>query len=676
LFWNVSDVLQGQAAVLDLPSDCGEGGSRDEFVHLLVGAAERGSNTAMWMIAQLRLVSMTSDIREDVRNGAVHTIFRILDSCGDRMSEKIWDAYIRSVLLPMLENHSRVLPKFQDLHELTSMEPTLKVILQGLNGTFATSFETLAALPAFEEIWGTLLVHLKAFLHSGAYSVNKAVFDSVAQMLTSFEGKDKIGQRPVRDALELWIQSIPVPTETMTATNANDDALVAYVKLLQPICRLLSEHIEAQDILTIMRNLGLCIELSVAASYGSDIDTTTKLQNVVLQGFGNLRTDFKGVPLAMIAQLAAFTVLPYKQQNNHQNPKQCSFVAFAKKAMKLLEITLAKHAENKEVYNTKGYLAAVFALNISVRGKYQVEPQGKAPALWLQAASTAVSIVEKTTPFIQDFQLDEPRLNDIWSATLELFDAIAHATLPVSLNNLDIISDESFDIQALQKLCSIMNPCLASDRISSKVLDSYLASLFTNSLIHAPHTSELPSLPGDQLLKDLYKVRFGRTSDSPFNRRIRVSYICLDELFSLAMTHEQHSGERLEVHSDHLNPGHGKLAQMALPYLVLRCALPLKSYIADQPLRGRMPTPQSQRLELLHILGKIKTLRCDPSRLASQGNGGSQTVNSGHIKISDSSRRHLEWLAPLVNRALGEAGRDVEVRDALRSVMDIVIGVL
>jgi len=62
--------------------------------------------------------------------------------------------------------------------------------------------------------------------------------------------------------------------------------------------------------------------------------------------------------------------------------------------------------------------------------------------------------------------------------------------------------------------------------------------------------------------------------------------------------------------------------------------------------------------------------------LASQSNSDSETASPGRIRMFDSSRRHLEWLAPLVNRALGEARRDVEVRDALRSVMDSIVGVL
>ena len=123
-------------------------------------------------------------------------------------------------------------------------------------------------------------------------------------------------------------------------------------------------------------------------------------------------------------------------------------------------------------------------------------------------------------------------------------------------------------------------------------------------------------------------------------------YYCLDELFELA---------RLGMDEDILAASGSsrcreKLQSAVIPLLVLRCALPLKMYIADQPLRGNMPTPMSQRLELLHILDKITQF-------------GSQRLNR------DTKRSLLGRLAPLIHEAAWEVKRDSRLLDAMQTIM-------
>lgn len=663
----MSDALQGQTDQLALPSDFNAKESRSELVRVSVDAAERGSNTAMWMIAQLRLASMTNDPRDDVRNGAVYTIFRILDSCGDRMSPTMWETYIRSVILPMLEGQGRGLAHLNH-EDATSVEGSLKIILQGLNGIFASSSDILVALPAFEEIWYTILGHLEAILQTGSYNINKVVFENITQTLAPFVESKKLSRDSVQAVAELWARCVPSPTDARPSTNANDSALIAYVELLRPIYRLTATNIQAQQVITIIRNLQQCVELALAAPYGSDVDTPTKLQTAVLSTLRILRTDIELVPLKLIVQLASFTALPYGY-NGEQTAKRCSFVAFAKKAMEFLETVYKAHVNTVEIYQGGGYLATLKALRTSVRQKYEWEPQGQSPALWAKATSAAIAILELSDPVVQHLDFGENSLEAIWVETIGLFNSIAHANLAASPANQVLLSDETFDIASLQKLCKIITPSLCARGVSDNTRSTFLLSLFNNSLIHAPRASELPSMPRDHPLKDLYKTRFGQTFDPPFNRRIRMSYFCLDELFSLASSPEPFPGSTTSP-SDSSGVS---LARLALPYLILRCALPLKAYIADQPLRGRMPTPQSQRLELLHMLQKLRTLTCDAGAFPEEDDGQGM-VPPAAIRIKDQSRRHLEWLMPLVNRALGEAGRDEEVMEALKGVMDVVIG--
>lgn len=157
---------------------------------------------------------------------------------------------------------------------------------------------------------------------------------------------------------------------------------------------------------------------------------------------------------------------------------------------------------------------------------------------------------------------------------------------------------------------------------------AYIHSLFQASLFH-----EQNYVVADDPLQHLYKLRPGRVHDPPFHPRIRICYASLDELFAIVDTNLNPSPD--------LSTDSSSMAELAKLHLVLRCALPLKRYIADQPLRGKMPTPTSQRLELLYLLAKMKHL--------------------GSIELNK--------LLPLVGKASACARTDAEVADAMQEVM-------
>jgi hypothetical protein len=115
------------------------------------------------------------------------------------------------------------------------------------------------------------------------------------------------------------------------------------------------------------------------------------------------------------------------------------------------------------------------------------------------------------------------------------------------------------------------------------------------------------------------------------------------------------------------------LARSISPYLLLRCAIAIKCYIADQPLRGLMPQPTPARRELLHLLVHAVQLRSEPSAIPDPPSIKTVTVTAG--ANGDSSlhhRKHLEWLYPLVAKAIQVAGKerdDGQVLEALGKVL-------
>lgn len=225
-------------------------------------------------------------------------------------------------------------------------------------------------------------------------------------------------------------------------------------------------------------------------------------------------------------------------------------------------------------------------------------------------------------------------------------------------------------------------------------------------------------------LTDLYKPRRGRTIDPPPAKREKMCYVCLDEIFTLVSSYEEVSTPHITIQPptpafppsgmlssnsnnnapllpsttykppppsplrSHpitptttapptptaINPPplseaaahalHTRLARTAAPYLILRAALTLRAYAADQPLRGRMPQPLSQRRELSAVLTSLTRLRNEPDAIPDTPN------------VDSEGRKHLLRLYPLLVRAAGVAGRagDGDVLGLLEGALEVVGG--
>jgi hypothetical protein len=123
------------------------------------------------------------------------------------------------------------------------------------------------------------------------------------------------------------------------------------------------------------------------------------------------------------------------------------------------------------------------------------------------------------------------------------------------------------------------------------------------------------------------------------------------------------SSSSREQHAQHAQ--YVQLARTAAPYLILRCALPLRGYAADQPLRGRaMPQPLSQRRELSQVLRGLVELRSEPAAIPDLDGVESET------------RKHLLRLYPLLVRVARVAGGcgDGEVLGLVGDALEVVGG--
>lgn len=585
--------------------------------------------------------------------GAIHTLLRIFDAYGDHLSPEAWSMCFHSVIFKMLLSIASQLTDANNNESASEAEKkawveTTIVVLNGVSSLLATYIHVLASHESFPECWRSLLDHFNILLNLNHIEVNSAVFTALRQILaqanTESEGSAKLSRASVDLVWELWSRGLPLIPDSK---ENNQDCLLSYVSCLQELYRLMQQYADVERTQRILDLLRDTVQQAHIGNYSADIEYLTPLQTNVLESLKLLRTDIKGIPAAIITQMADFASLAFRNEDRKSSDKQRpTYIALSKESMILLESLITSHAADPEVYE-KGVIAtSLTALSKPIILKYGFEIKTRSTSPWQRATTTAISILRATLPKLADVNIPEDNLRSVWVSIIEIANGIMAADCSAAPDPATIIKDQDFDIESFLSLRDLIIPALGNHLIPDKTRRSFTESLFHTSLIHPPSSSELPQINQD-LLATLYTPREGRTIDPPPSPRTKMSYVCLSQLVSLLSFTDS-------------SPARVKLAQAAAPYFILRAGLTIRAYVADQPLRGCMPQPLSQRKELLWILKALVELRCEPDAIPDAPS------------VESEGKKHLHRLYPLLAQAVRAASRDQDVLEWIGKALDQV----
>jgi len=228
----------------------------------------------------------------------------------------------------------------------------------------------------------------------------------------------------------------------------------------------------------------------------------------------------------------------------------------------------------------------------------------------------------------------------IWKTIVRIMGSVLRADDNIHVDEDTLRKDETLDIESFRELRSLIVPALGQPVVPDDAVLQYVEAVFWGSMLyHVPGASLKP----ENFLQVSHR---GSTSDLALERRSKMAYVCIDELFSLTAGGEKDSPELQ------------RLAKAVAPWLIWRVGLVLCRYISDHPLRGRMPQPASQKKEMLYLLDKFVWLK-----------SGQQTVQIDSPQIPPSSKRHLFRLFPLISRCVGIAQNDPELLGLLSKAL-------
>lgn len=637
--------------------------------------------------------------------GAVQTLIRIISAYGDNLSPEAWLVSIKSVIFELLSSVERELRLVSIAEgydkERDDWKETAIVVIQGVSGLFATYLNLLTAHQAFASVWKKLLDHFATMLDFQVLDVNAATFGAVRDILRRSDGeKSTLTPETTNLAWGLWSRGIPVPKDAdQNLSGDNQKCLLVWVETLLELYRLIEQDLTDERVDRMLALLREAMEQATPGTYASDIEYVTPLQGRILEVFRMVRTDISGVPSAMIMQVAEFVSLAFTQyQSSQTSPKKRTYVAMSKESMTILQSLILRNAADLDIYESGAFSAALTSLGKAITLKYGFAFVTKSTPPWKQATTSFLSILEVALPHLRITDIPRSRLQDIWHIAVSIAIGIISADCHAAKSGTDILADQDFDMASFRKLHELIIPSLGAEAIPDRTRKTYAEGLFRTSIIHEPAPAEMQAIyggtggTGDAAggLAALYKQRPGRTIDPPPTQRSKMSYACLEELFALVAVHDEgaaapmilvqpptprlprgsgaFSSEELpdKSSSDGARDLYVRLARTAAPYMILRSALSVRAYIADQPLRGRMPQPLSQRTELGRVLDLLVALRSEPAAIPDMAN------------VESESRKHLLRLYPLLVGAMRVAGSsgDDKVLRKVGEALEVVGGEL
>jgi hypothetical protein len=662
-FWNVAIYLQAQIGEREMSWKETEI-TEESLLNGICETSREPNLIAVWILLVMRLVRMTDDSREDVRDSSLRIAVRVLDLFGHRISAALWTACLE-LGLQALSNHL-----VQATVEAESGRgKSLIMMMEAIIDLLVRYSETITTGEKFPKLSRHIFEIFNAMLSLESLPLASVVYRGASSLLIVLDTCNDLRDYSASAALELWQARHPADITKVAASvvsadskpvrsaeTTNQETLTQHAEVFLKLHKLFPKQtMLLLDTSATMASMHKTIFDCTHPQYTSDVNKPSSEQQSVLamlailyEKMSTKQDDFVRFLLGFVC--AALLDAKPEIENGQACPTKPkgqqapSFVAFSSRCVDMLEVVLSKStASDSSVVET------LYALSKVIKSKYTSTPQGTDPVLWRNATTKAISVIEVVMPASSTATstASSGDLHPFLTAVVNVATSILGpgglkylAKLP---DHAKILADEAFDMESFTRLHKVINGNMAfwygTSQKFKEVCKSYSILLLQTSLICAPFYGDLPADLLKAPLHKLSNIRPGTVCPPIFPTRIKIPCLALDTLFDLVV---QPDGTSTQRHS---------LAYAAAPYLLLRCAWALKTFIADQPLRSLSPLPNLLRLDLYTIITTCLQTKTFDDAFTRGNLLGDDSGNDG-ASLGTGGGRHLRLLYPLVLKFL------------------------
>jgi hypothetical protein len=543
--------------------------SRGDLIQLI---ASNDSNYVvihcLWLYSLGSLVSVSNDTRLDVKNVAVQTFFRIVDSHGSYLD---WGKTFKIVIKRMLDGDIAV-PELNDSDMKKAFIDSNVITIKGI-----TELSCRFLLRLQNEVYlNDLLGYYNKYIQLDIPPLSELTYKSFHQVC---EVVSNSSEESFSLLFRFW-SSQPV-RYVSSDLDLYQNNLIELIKCFQTLYNMRSLNRDQCELsLSIFNN---AIRFPFLPKYTSDIERATELQGAVLDSLRLMEAE-KNSDI-IISCLLSVVLLPYqtrsrivkKLQTVHRNDVP-SFLSASTEGLDLLKEKLSNIDNFKELVDNKcvskifkGLIEAVTYKSNDIEHSSRILSTG----VWKKSLALLSWLSNTIAPLLSTSENG----SDTWSWLVQ--------TLLLTLPGNNGDRDESFNLGIYESLRAVTLQNVEQDSLTSEMLGMLVRSTLDSSLLYEKNdletflleSSDSPSATTESFLalsvEDYSTAPIKKLSQSRFR------LLCLKDMF------------------DYCDSGvPDKLGSVALPYLLCRVVMIIKRYCGSVRLLNNAPVSIIQQREL------------------------------------------------------------------------------
>ncbi|KIW13122.1 hypothetical protein PV08_08309 [Exophiala spinifera] len=591
------------------------------------------TSAALWSLTLLQLVELSKDPRSDVRNAAIRVLLKMIDASAERLTPGAWS--IALVHGPLKAMHACIEEYTSDVQAQPEWLSSTSQLTDGSVQLICDNLTVIMQHSSFDATWLRVIEVLEATLSLQSLQAASLVFSNLSRLLSTLRSLQKVEEKSVLPALKLWAMHSPVQIQSNEVPNQS--ALSAHMHTFVEAHKASHaavtkfEFNQNDTTALAMDAIEKAVLMCTHPPYTNDVKSLEPEQKEALEALSILKEllqDDVGRYSRYLLRLVRLSLkidagkvaVQHKRSAIHKAVQKPTFIAFASACLEAFNMLTLEHAKDENLIHTLALEEAFQIFSALIKTKYtELATNNQAP-LWRRATVTAVVLMEALQKHLrqgsrQRFIPQAKCLVDATSSTAaSILGPGGLGGSPPKQKEEALLEDEKFDVEHFQLFHKALMLVLKHDDIPEDACRGYAIALFQASLLVKPWFRDFPDDLVAEPLKDLLVIRPGSLHQPVFVVRRQTCYTAMAALFDLVQRpgHDDGNdvdGDGEDEDDNNVRDDSSKLSRAACPYLLLRVVHPLKTFLADQRLRGLTPPPLAQQAELEIVLANFVELR-------------------------------------------------------------------
>lgn len=579
-FWLISDCIFSEGRTMEISgaSELEDIAEMAQLKHFLSQASTGNSVSYQALTAYLlaQLSTLATDFRDQVREGAIQTLFQILDVRGRQLYS--WRLIYDIVMPPLFLVR---VPQEGILRKSVVESYNLK--LSGLVSVYSKYMINIQDVFMVEKVWQRIVTCFSKILLLDWNELDLTVFQSLRDLSMCLNQVENVPAIIVEVLYGFW-SSVSVRYDFVQPEY--QETLAIHIQTFQYLYKMMGQLSMPQaSRATFIMNK--CVKYPVLKPATSDETRPSNLQRAVFENLQSVleSSEDEQICALVVQQLAEISVFPYGIKSRIEKKlkskfegklKIPSFIAISQLSINLISVSLHRLPDMSSLIDEEFQLGQI--VRSLLQSVYNQEPRAEPDpaALWVKSNDIIAQLILRLMDLNPE-RLKENR--DVWQLLMECL----VANFSGNNGNYDVRQYERLSRRILPQFFRSGHHDLIQDFVTQVYLHSYVYEI--NQVEKELMESSGGALGGYYRLSEFqFDESFGSTEACQVKENREMRLKCLAQLLEFPK-----------------EGGFG--SQITKEMLLTRVAFTLRRFVADERLVESKPLPQVQEEELRTILG-------------------------------------------------------------------------